>query len=118
MDADVRELAHRAKRRKRPDDVWARADHIDDVSLRQGRAAHSNRQRMPSRVAGLQMHRIIVLVVLRSGPMMLVCSEPVMVLGMFVIGVLVNVQRRDLAGGRGQDQSENERPETMHNPSV
>jgi hypothetical protein len=37
---------------------------------------------------------------------MLVCREPVVVLGMIVIGVRVDVQRRDLAGGRGQHQSE------------
>ena len=64
------------------------------------------------------MLRFIVLVVMRRGPLMLVCSEPVMVLGMIVIGVLVDVQRRDLAGGRGQDQSEKERAEAMHSPSV
>ena len=73
---------------------------------------------MLPRVACLQMHRIIVLVVMRRGPLMLVCSGPVMVLGMIVIGVLVDVQRRDLAGGRGQDQSKKERAEAMHPPSV
>ena len=57
-------------------------------------------------VARLQMHRVMVLVVVRGGPMMLVCGKAVMVLRMIVIGVLVDVQRRDLAGGRGQDQSE------------
>ena len=62
------------------------------------------------------MHRIIVFVVMRCGPLVFVCGEPVMVLGMIVIGVLVDVQRRDLAGGRGQNQSEKERAEAMHNP--
>jgi hypothetical protein len=52
------------------------------------------------------MHRVMVLVVVRGGPMMLVCGKAVMVLRMVVIGVLVDVQRRDLAGGRRQDQSE------------
>jgi hypothetical protein len=47
---------------------------------------------------------------------MLVCGEPVMVLGMVVIAVRVSVQRRELAGGRGQDQSERDRYETMHKP--
>ena len=61
---------------------------------------------MQAGVARLQMHRVMVLVVMRGGPMMLVCGKAVMVLRMIVIGVLVDVQRRDLAGGRGQDQSE------------
>jgi hypothetical protein len=39
-----------------------------------------------------------------------------MVLGMIVIGVLVDVQRRDLAGGRGQDRSEQDRYQAMHTP--
>jgi hypothetical protein len=61
---------------------------------------------MEAGVAGLQMNRVIVLVVVRSGPTMLVCGKAVMVLRMIVICVLVDVQRRDLAGRRGQDQSE------------
>jgi hypothetical protein len=61
---------------------------------------------METGVAGLQMNRIIVLVVVRCRPMMLVCGKAVMVLRMIVLCVLVDVQRRDLAGGRGQDQSE------------
>ena len=52
------------------------------------------------------MHRVMVIVVVRGGPKMLVCGKAVMVLRMIVIGVLVDVQRRDLARGRGQDQSE------------
>jgi hypothetical protein len=52
------------------------------------------------------MHRLIVLIVVRGGPMMLVCGKAVMVLRVTVICVLVDVQRRDLAGDRGQDQSE------------
>ena len=48
----------------------------------------------------------MVLVVVRGGPLMLVCGKAVLVLGMIVICVLVDVQRRDLAGGRGQNQSE------------
>lgn len=52
------------------------------------------------------MDRVMVFVVVRGGPMMLVCGKAVIVLRMIVIGVLVDVQRRDLAGGRGQDQTE------------
>lgn len=57
-------------------------------------------------VARLQMHHVIVLVLMRGGSMMLVRGKAVMVLGMIVIGVLVDVQRRNLAGRRGKDQSE------------
>jgi len=52
------------------------------------------------------MHCVMVLVMVRGGPMMLVCGKAVTVLRMIVICVLVDVQRRDLAGGGGQDQSE------------
>jgi hypothetical protein len=61
---------------------------------------------MEAGVAGLQMHRFIVLIVVRGGPRMLVCGKAVMVLRVNVICVLVDVQRRDLAADRGQDQSE------------
>jgi len=52
------------------------------------------------------MHRVMVLVVVRGGSMMLVCGKAVMVLRMIVIRVLVDVQRRNLAGGRGHDHCE------------
>jgi hypothetical protein len=68
---------------------------------------------MESGVTGLQMGRLIVLVVVRTGPMMLVSGKAVVMLGMSVIRVLVDVQRRDLAGGR-QDQCEQERYRAMH----
>ena len=55
------------------------------------------------------MHRVMVLVMVRGGPMMLVCGKAVMVFRMVVICVLVDVQRGDLTGGRGQDQSEQKR---------
>lgn len=61
---------------------------------------------MEAGAAGLQMDRVMVLVVVRGRPVMLVCGKAVMVLRMIVICVLVDVQRRDLARGRGQDQSE------------
>jgi hypothetical protein len=64
---------------------------------------------MEAWVARLQMHCVMVLVVVRwDGPMMLVCGKAVMVLWMIVICVLVNVQRRDLAGGRGESQCEHD----------
>jgi hypothetical protein len=61
---------------------------------------------MKAGVAGLQVHRVVVLVVVRGGSTMLVRGKAVMMLRMIVICVLVDVQRRDLAGGRGQHQSE------------
>jgi hypothetical protein len=61
---------------------------------------------MLSGVARLELRCLMVLVVVRGGPLMLVCGKAVLVLGMIVIYVLVDVQRRDLAGGRGQNQSE------------
>ena len=69
---------------------------------------------MEAGVAGFKVRRTIVLIVMRFGPMMLVCSEPVAVLRVIVIGVQVDVQRRDLAGGRGQDQCEQDSCEAAH----
>jgi hypothetical protein len=69
---------------------------------------------MNAGVAGLQMHRLTVLVVVRGGSMMLVCGEPVMVRRMIVSCVQVDVQRRDLAGGRGHNQSEQDSCEAIH----
>ena len=60
------------------------------------------------------MHRVMVLVVVRGGPMMLVSRKAVMVLRMIVICVVVDVQRGDLAGGRGKDQSEQDSCEAIH----
>jgi hypothetical protein len=57
-------------------------------------------------VARLQMYCFIIIVVMLCGPWVLVSGKAVVVLGMIVICVLVDVQRRDLAGSRGQDQSE------------
>ena len=50
--------------------------------------------------------------------MMLVCSQPMMMLGMIVIRVQVDVQRRDLAAAQGQDRDEQDRDIAMHNGSV
>ena len=86
------------------------------MDLLQRRAGHRNRDRVLARVARLQMRRIIVVVMMLCWPMMLVCSEPVMVLGMIVIGVCVDVQRGDLAGRPGPDQCEQYRYHARHNP--
>ena len=42
------------------------------------------------------------------------CREPMLVLRMVVIGVGVDVQRSALAGGRGHDQSEQDRDKAVH----
>jgi hypothetical protein len=67
-----------------------------------------------SGVARLQVHCLIVLVVVRGRPMMLVHGKAVAVIRMIVFGVLMDVQRRDLAGGGGQDQSEQDCNGAMH----
>ena len=69
---------------------------------------------MEAGVAGLEMHRVSVFVVVHGGPMMLVSGNAVMVLRMIVINVLVDVQRRGQAGGRGQYQSEQDCDGAMH----
>ena len=68
---------------------------------------------MLARVARLEMH-CLVLVVVRDRPMMLVYGKAVVVLRMIVIGVLMDVQRRDLARSRGQHQSEQDSCEAIH----
>ena len=73
---------------------------------------------MEGGVARLQLRCLVVVVVMCGGPMMLVCRNAVMVLRMLVIRVLVDVQCRDLAGGRGQDQSEQDCNRPMHLSSV
>ena len=69
---------------------------------------------MEAGVARLQLCCLMLLVVVRRRPMMLVCRKAVMVLRMIVICVLVDVQRRDLARGQGQDQSEQDSCEAIH----
>jgi hypothetical protein len=117
VDADVREVEDRT--------VWSwwlinartRAFGIDGMDLpQQRRAAHRKRHGMLPGVARFQMHHLIVMVA--HGPLVLVYCEPVMVLRMVVIRVRVDVQRRDLAAGRGQDEPEQDRHDAMHSASV
>ena len=82
--------------------------------MRSRGAAHGDRQSMLAGVARLEMHCLMVLVVVRDRPMMLVYGKAVVVLRMIVICVLVVVQRRDLAGGRGQRQSEQDCCNAIH----
>ena len=77
------------------------------IDVRYRNATHRDRHHMLAGFARLQMHCVIIIVVMmRGGPMMLVCGKAVTVFRMIVTGVLVDVQRGDLAGGRGQDQPE------------
>lgn len=73
---------------------------------------------MVAGIARLQMDHVMGVIMMQCGPLMLVCSGSVMVFGMIVVGVRVGVQRSDLAGRRGQDQSEQNRNAAMHNASV
>lgn len=52
------------------------------------------------------------------GVVMLVGSGTVVVLGMIVSGIGVDMQRRNLAASRDQEQGEDARYSPTHNPSV
>ncbi|CAN5690780.1 hypothetical protein BH18ACI5_BH18ACI5_22800 [soil metagenome] len=69
---------------------------------------------MQTWVAGFKMYRTIALIMTRCGCVMFVRGDAVMVLGMIVIGVGVDVQRRELAGGRGHNQSKQNSCEAIH----
>ena len=116
MDADVRRGLDRTQWNQWLNNAWVPALCICQIDMRQRGAAHCDRHRMEAGVAGFKVRRTIVRLVPRWGAMMLVRSEPVVVLRMIVIGVQVDVQRRDLAGGRSQDQSEQDCHETVHDP--
>ena len=106
MDADIRDGLDRTNADKCLNKARVPALCNYRIDVRYRSAAHRDRHGMEAGVAGLQMRRLMVLVVVRGGPMMLVCGKAVVVLRMIVICVLVHVQRRDLAGGRGQGQCE------------
>jgi hypothetical protein len=84
------------------------------MHLLQRRAGHRKRHRMLARVARLEVRRVIVGVMMLCWPM-LVCSQPVVVLGMVVIRVGVDVQRGDLAGRPSPDHCEQHRHHAWHN---
>jgi len=67
---------------------------------------------MPTGVARFKTRSLVV--VMYGGPMMVVCSEAVMMLRVIVIRVCVDVQPRDLAGHSGQGQPEQDRYEATH----
>ena len=106
MDADVREGLDRTNLYEWLNKARVTTLGIYRTDVRYRSATHRDRYRMLAGVARLQMYCFIIVVVVRCGPIMLVCGKAVMVLRMIVICVLVDVQRRDLAGGRGQGQAE------------
>jgi hypothetical protein len=118
VDADVGEAMYRTKRNQQLENARIPALRIKGIALGQRRAAHRDRYRMLAGATRLHMHHVVVLVLMRDGSMMLVCSEAVMVLGMIVTGVLVDMERRDLPGGRGHDKSEQDRYEALHQSRV
>ena len=109
MDADVRDFVHRADRHQPTCENQVRADPVDCVARRQRCARHRECHGVIAGFARLEMRRVIVVVVMRYGSIVLVCSEPVVVLGMVVVDVQVNVEQRHLARRRGEDQSEQDR---------
>jgi hypothetical protein len=114
VDADVREGLNRTDGNQRLNKARVPALCIYRIDLRYRSGADDDRHRMEAGVARLQLCCLMLLVVVRRRPVMLVCRKAVMVLRMIVNCVLVDVQRRDLARGRGQDQSEQDSCEAMH----
>ena len=101
MDAHVREVADGRTQNQRYRNRRGPAVPVNNMDLRHGSAAHDERHRMLAGLARLEIHGIIVLVLMCGRRMMLVCGGAMMMLGMIVIAVRVDVQRRRLAGCRG-----------------
>lgn len=90
-------------------------DPIDIVRLGRRRMTHDERHRVAPRIAGRQTD---LCAVVRRPRVMFVCREAVTVLGMIVIGVRVDVQRRRLADSGRQGHSEQGCQDATHHPSV
>ena len=75
---------------------------------------------MLARVTRIQDDLVIVMIVMSYARevVMLVSSETVVMLGMVVVGVRVNVPRRDLAHGRAEDARKKGRKQSTHDVSV
>jgi hypothetical protein len=114
VDADVRDGMDGPNRDQRLNNLWPLVFRIDDARVRLGSTSHRDRHHVLTRIARLQMRRRIVLDAICCRPMMLVGGEPVMVVGMIVIGVQMDVQRRALAGGKGQNERRHDRDQAMH----
>lgn len=116
MRTDVRHVANGTKRDQRLDDGRFHPFRIDDHDAGQRRAAHNERHRVLAGVARLHVHFLIVLV--RSRLRVLVWREPVLVLGMIVIGVRVHVQRGRLASSASQGDADQDGEQALHRQSV
>jgi hypothetical protein len=91
VDANVLQIANGTQEDERLVGDGAGACRIDNVDVRQRFPAGDDRYCVLSRIAGLQTHRVIV--VMRRCPRVFVDSGPVMVLGMIVTAIRVDVQR-------------------------
>ena len=100
--------------------IAARGDgevRIGEVHLRRSGAHEGKRDRMLPRIAALQM-RLAVIGICRGGGMVLVDSQPVVVLRVVVTAVRVRMQRRREARRRDQRGKEEQRQQTAHRVSV
>jgi hypothetical protein len=114
VDADVRERLEQTNWNQGLDTPWAAVLRIYRIDMGQSDTAHGDRHRVQAGVAGLEVRRPIALLVMRGRMIVLVRGGPVVMLRMIVIGVQVRVQRRELAGGRGQRESEQDCRYAMH----
>jgi hypothetical protein len=116
VDADIRERLDRSNWNQGLDNPWAAVLRIYRIDLGHRGTAHGDRHRMQAGVAGLKVRRTIALLVMRCRTimLMLVRGGPVLMLRMIVIGVQVRVQRRELARGRDQRDSEQDCRYAMH----
>ena len=81
------------------------------------RGAHEHeRHDVLCRIASLQMSRSIIRMARRG--VMLVGGQPMVVVGVVVIGVSVSVQQRGYTGRRNQRRDEQQRRGTVHTVSV
>lgn len=86
---------------------------VNGVDLRWIRTDECERDRVPSRIAALQVSRSVVR--MRWLRVVLMSGKPVMVLGMIVIRVVVGVQQEHRTGGRNQCRNEQQCEGAMHN---
>jgi hypothetical protein len=118
VDADVGERLDRTNWNQGLDNPRAAVLRIYRIDMGRWDTAHGDRDRMQAGVAGFKMRRTIALLVMWRGSLMLVSGEPVLMLRVIVFGVQVRVQRRELSGGRGEGQSEQDCHDAMHSASV
>ena len=116
MDANVRDLDRRTNRRQRHSRRHSRCHDIRKLRKRRRRAKHNDGDSMLTRIARFEAQ--FVSTVRSRVVMVLVSGQAVMVLGMVVIDVRVDVQRRDLARCRSEEKSNRHRYPATHTPSL